>query len=201
VAEEIARYIAAAKLAKPAVIGHSMGGSIGLMLAARHPNAISKLMVVDMPPFLGAMFGPPGTTSESIKQVADAVVAPMMITDSAARRQQVEAVVTSMINTVAMRPIAIEDMLRSDQDITARAFRELIVTDLSPELSKITVPTTVVYVTPKGGPLTDAQIDAFYKAAYAPLSGAVVKRIPDSAHFIMWDQPARFQSEVSAFLR
>ena len=201
VAEEIARYIAAARLTKPAVIGHSMGGSIGIMVAARHPRAISKLMVVDIPPFVGAMFGPPGATPESIKQAADAIVAPMLTTDSIARRQQVEAAVTGMINNVAMRPVAIEDLLKSDQDVTARAFREVIVTDLGPELSKIVVPTTVLYVTPKGGQLTDAQIDAFYKAAYAPLSGVVVKRVPESAHVIMWDQPERFQSEVIAFLR
>jgi pimeloyl-ACP methyl ester carboxylesterase len=27
-----------------------------------------------------------------------------------------------------------------------------------------------------------------------------LKRVPDSAHFIMWDQPARFQAEVKEFL-
>jgi pimeloyl-ACP methyl ester carboxylesterase len=62
VAEEIARYIASSELDKPAVIGHSMGGTVGMMLAGRHPNALSRLMVVDMFPFLGAMFGPPGGT-------------------------------------------------------------------------------------------------------------------------------------------
>jgi pimeloyl-ACP methyl ester carboxylesterase len=36
-----------------------MGGAIGLMLAARHPEALSRLMVVDILPFMGAMFGPP----------------------------------------------------------------------------------------------------------------------------------------------
>ncbi|MGH7599255.1 MAG: alpha/beta fold hydrolase, partial [bacterium] len=34
IAEEIARYITAVGLTKPAVIGHSMGGLIGMMLAA-----------------------------------------------------------------------------------------------------------------------------------------------------------------------
>ncbi|WP_374011269.1 alpha/beta fold hydrolase [Massilia sp. Se16.2.3] len=50
VAEEIARYIAESGLSKPAVIGHSMGGTMGMMLAARHPQALSRLMVVDMVP-------------------------------------------------------------------------------------------------------------------------------------------------------
>ena len=35
VAEDLARYIAEQHLDKPVVIGHSMGGTIGMMLAAR----------------------------------------------------------------------------------------------------------------------------------------------------------------------
>ena len=66
VAEEIARYIREQELIKPAVVGHSMGGTIGLMLAVRHPDSVGKLMVVDMIPFMGAMFGPPGTTAEAV---------------------------------------------------------------------------------------------------------------------------------------
>jgi pimeloyl-ACP methyl ester carboxylesterase len=55
VAEEIARYIQRKPLCeRPAAIGHSMGGSIGMMLAARHPDAVGKLMVVDMFPFMGS---------------------------------------------------------------------------------------------------------------------------------------------------
>lgn len=199
-AEEIARYIEQEGIKKPAVIGHSMGGSIGLMLAARHPQAISKLMVVDMMPFLGALFGPPGTTAQSIVPIADGLVAKMRAADPAARQQRTEATINSMINTTAMRPAGIDDSLKSDTDVSLRAYHELIVTDLTPELPKIAVPTTVLYVLPKGLPLSEEQMDGFYKAAYAPVKGATLKRIPDAAHFIMWDQPARFQSEVKAFL-
>ena len=199
-AEEIARYIQEAGLKSPAIIGHSMGGSMAMMVAGRHPGLISKVMIVDMLPFMGAMFGPPGTTAESVKPVADAILAQMKAANPADRRKQAEATLASMIRTEAMRPGAIEDSVKSDMDVSGRAFHELITTDLSPELARINVPATVLYVTPLGVPITDAQIDAFYKAAYAPLKGAIITRIPDSAHFIMWDQPARFQSEVKAFL-
>ena len=91
VAEEIARYIAQEGIKKPAVIGHSMGGTIGMMLAARHPQAISKLMVVDMSPFLGALFGPPGTTVQSITPTADALRDRVRSADPAARQQRTEA--------------------------------------------------------------------------------------------------------------
>ncbi len=200
VAEEIARYIAANKLAAPAVIGHSMGGTMGMMLAARHPASVSKLMVVDMFPFIGAMFGGPNATAESVKPMADNIYAQMTKADDATRQKHRDATIAGMINTESMRAGALEDSAKSDTDVSARAYRELVVTDLRPELARITAPTTVLYVTPKGVPLSDAQMDGYYQASYATLKGATLKRIPDAAHFIMWDQPVRFQQEVKAFL-
>jgi pimeloyl-ACP methyl ester carboxylesterase len=200
VAEEIARYIASGGLDRPAVIGHSMGGTVGMMLASRHPDMLSKLMVVDMFPFLGAMFGPPGTTADSVKPTADSLLVQMRAADPAARQLRATATIDSMVDTVAMRPGALDDSLKSDQDVVARAMHELIVTDLRPSLGKISVPTTVLYVASKSSRLTEAQIDEGYKAAYAPLKGVTLKRIPSSAHFIMWDQSEQFQSEVRKFL-
>jgi pimeloyl-ACP methyl ester carboxylesterase len=200
VAEEIARYIAARGLEKPAVIGHSMGGTIGMMLAARHPDVLSGLMVVDMVPFLGAMFGPPGTTVVSIAPTADSLLTQMRAADPAARQARTVAALNNMIDTVPMRAGAIEDSNKSDPDVSARSYHELIVTDLRPELGKITVPTIVLYVVPKAPGVTDEKIDALYRASYAPLKGVTLKRIPSSAHFIMWDQSSQFQSEVKAFL-
>lgn len=199
VAEEIARYIAEQGLQKPAVIGHSLGGTIGMMLAARHPQATSKLMVVDMLPFLGALFGPPGTTADSIKPTADAILANLRNADPSARLQTAQATLSGMIDTVAMRVGAIEDSVTSDAGVTGRAYHELIVTDLTPELAQIVVPVTVLYVLPKGIPFTEAQMDGYYQAAYAQLKGAALKRISASAHFIMWDQAEQFQREVRAF--
>ena len=200
VAEEIARYIAASGLKKPAVIGHSMGGTIGIMLAARHPDLPSRLMVVDMFPFLGAMFGPPGTTADSVKPMADSLLVQMRAAEPAARQARAAATINSMIDTVAMRPGAIDDSLKSDPDVSARAYHELVVTDLTPELGRISVPTTVLYVVPKGLGVTEEKMDVWYKAAYTPLKRVTLKRIPSSAHFIMWDQAAQFQVEVKGFL-
>jgi pimeloyl-ACP methyl ester carboxylesterase len=201
VAEEIARYIADQKLAKPALIGHSMGGTIGMMVAARHPDAVSKLMVVDMVPFLGALFGPPGTTPASIKPTADALVARMDAMDPEARKKRSESTIVGMVNNVAMQPVGIEDSNRSDPKVMSRAYHELVVTDLIDELARAKAPITVLYVTPKGMPATDAQLDAGYKEFYSKAKAATLKRIPDSAHFIMWDQPQRFEQEVAAFLK
>lgn len=200
VADEIARYIAENKLGKVAVIGHSMGGTMGMMLAARHPDRVGKLMVVDMLPFLGAMFAGPQATPESLKPIADQIMAGMRNSPQDAYLKQLEGTITSMVATESMRAPALDDAVKSDRDVSARAYGELVVTNLIPELGKITAPTTVLYVTPTGAPVTDAQMDGFYQASYAPIKGVKLVRVPASAHFIMWDNAPFFQAQVKAFL-
>jgi pimeloyl-ACP methyl ester carboxylesterase len=200
VAEEVDRYIREAGLKQPAVIGHSMGGTIGMMLAARHPADLSRLMVVDMVPFLGMFFGGPGTTASNVVPVADRIEAGMRAATPEDRSKRAVDTINGMINTEAMRAGGIEDSMRSDADVGGRAYRELIVTDLGPELPKIGVPVTVLYIQPKAVPIPAEQFDAVYKTVFAPVGKLTLKRIPDSAHFIMWDQPARFQAEVKEFL-
>jgi pimeloyl-ACP methyl ester carboxylesterase len=200
VAEDLARYIAEQGLEKPAVIGHSMGGTIAMMLAARHPDSVGKLMVVDMVPFMGAMFGGPGATAESVAPVADQIHAGMANGPREAYNAQATASINGMINTETLRAGPIRDMETSDQKVAAAAFRELIVTDLRPELARITAPTTVLYVKFNDPRMTPEITDGIYQASFANLPGAELKRIDDSAHFIMLDQPAVFAAEVNAFL-
>lgn len=200
VAEEIARYIQEAGLDKPVVVGHSMGGTIGMMLAARHPDSVGKLMVVDMVPFMGAMFAAPGATAESVTPTADQIYAGMSGSPRAAYLAQAEASVTGMINTEALRAGPLEDVRNSDQQVSAASFRELIVTDLRPELPAITAPVEVVYVKFNDARMTPEITDSIYRMSFATLPGATLRRIDDSAHFIMLDQPQAFFAELDAFL-
>jgi pimeloyl-ACP methyl ester carboxylesterase len=200
VAEEIARYIRENDLPRPAIVGHSMGGTIGLMLAARHPDLVGRLMVVDMIPFMGAMFGAPGATAESVTPVADQIWAAQANTPREAYVAQATTAITGMINTEGRREEALEDMRESDQKVSAAAYRELVITDLRPELSKITAPTEVLYVKFNDPRMTPELTDAIYRMSYANLPGATLKRIDDSAHFIMFDQPQAFHAELDAFL-
>ena len=198
VAEDLARYIAEQGLEKPAVIGHSMGGTIGMMLAARHPDSVGKLMVVDMVPFMGAMFGQPGTnpTAESVAPVADMIHQGMANSSREQWLAESAQAITGMINTESERAGPLE----AATFWSVAAMRELIVTDLRPELASITAPTTVLYVKFNDPRMTPEITDGIYSASFANLPSAELKRIDDSAHFIMLDQPAVFAAEVNAFL-
>lgn len=200
VAAEIARYIREQGLVRPAVIGHSMGGWMGMVLAARNPELVSRLMVVDMMPFMGAMFGPPGATPDQVRPVAEQIREGIRSTPVDQRRTRAEQTIAGMIRTESLREAPIQHTLDSDYDVAGRSFYELVVTDLRPELASVTAPTTVLYVTPTGAPLTDAQLDEYYRLSYAYIPGVRLVRIPDSAHFIMFDNPTRFFAEVDAFL-
>ena len=59
-------YIAQHKLQGAAVVGHSMGGLVGLMLAKAQPGDVGKLMIVDSLPWYGMLFGP-GATVDAVK--------------------------------------------------------------------------------------------------------------------------------------
>ncbi|HEX6086769.1 MAG TPA: alpha/beta hydrolase [Thermoanaerobaculia bacterium] len=201
VAEEIARYIREAKLQRPAVIGHSMGGTIGMMLAARHPEAVGRLMVVDMVPFMGAMFGPAASTPEGLRAIADQ--SRTNILGSPLDQGFMSQMFSTMTLKADMQPVLMRHLRDSDRNTVANAFHELIVTDLRPELSRITAPVTVLYVLPANSPVpvTAEQYDAMMKGLYANVTGARLMRIDDSRHFIFWDQPARFVAEVDAFVK
>jgi pimeloyl-ACP methyl ester carboxylesterase len=198
VADEIARYIAEAHLKSPALVGHSMGGSMAMLIAERHPELASRVMVVDMMPFLGAMFGAnsPDTLGPVAAQIRDGIAK----ATGDARKAQTEQTIAGMIRAEAMRPSAVAQGLASDPAVSGQGMYDLIMTDLRPDLVKVKVPLTVLWVVPNGAPLTEDQLATYYRMSYANAPQAVLTHIPDSYHFIMYDQPERFRSELRTFL-
>ena len=200
VAEEIARYIRESKLSAPAVIGHSMGGTIGMMLAARHPSAVGRLMLVDIVPNIGALFGPPGTTTEAVRAMADQMRAKTLAETPGSPTGTIEMMMPPMTRVEAMKPVLLQYVKDSDRRTAANAFHELMVTDLGPELGRITVPMTVLYVIPPQVTGPAEEFDARLREMYSNVPRATFVRIPDSNHFIQYDQPERFIKEVDAFM-
>jgi pimeloyl-ACP methyl ester carboxylesterase len=200
VAGEIARYIREAHLTRPAIVGHSMGGSLAILVAGRNPGLVSRVMVIDMMPYLGAMFRQPGSTDAQLEEMAGRLRGMMAGADGEMRRIQTSTMVASMVKTESERPAIVAAGMASDSAVSGQSMYDIIVTNLVPDVANIRVPLTVLYVQPAGAPLTPEQIDNYYRLSYRGAPQAVLRRIADSAHFIMLDQPALFQTILREFL-
>ena len=195
---EIARYIATAKLDRPALIGHSLGGMVGLTLAGDNPRALSNLMVVDSFPSMAAVMAP--GEPDKLRGMAEQQRTAM----AAGQPGQASPALVQMVKTMAARPEDQERLLtmagRSDAARVGDAMREVILADLSGKLPAITAPLKVVYVTPAVPGMTPEKADAAFRQAYGQVAKVSLKRIENAKHYIMLDQPDAFASEVESFL-
>ena len=201
VAAEIARYIAEARLDRPAVVGHSLGGTWAMMVAAAQPERVSRVMVIDMLPFLGAMFAGPAATPESVRPVAEQIRAGIAGNSGDQQRTSIEQTIATMVRTESLRAEAVRHSLNSNAAVSGQAMYDLVTTDLRPRLNAIKVPFKVLWVRPPNAPVTDAQMAQFYKMSYANVPQAMIEQVPDSYHFIMWDAPEPFRRSLADFLR
>ncbi|MDB5433305.1 MAG: hypothetical protein JWP35_4421 [Caulobacter sp.] len=201
VVEALDHYIHDQHLTAPAVIGHSMGGELALALAARHPGDVGRVMAVDSLPWFGALFGQP-SVNDTLRGMAASMTAGMKGGDDKAWLRGSISNTAPLLSAGPMQMTVVGWSLYSDRTVSAQAFSDLIFTDLRPELARITAPATILYAHgPQFGRQTAEQTDAFVGRLYATLANGRLVRIEPSHHFIMVDQPARFEAEVVAFLK
>ncbi|VTO17584.1 alpha/beta fold hydrolase [Brevundimonas vancanneytii] len=198
VVDELARY--AATLNKPAVIGHSMGGLSGLLLAQQRPETVSRVMSVDSLPFFSAMFGPQ-VTPQTAKPFADQAAASILNADEAAFRIQQERTAVGMMRDEAGRAAMVDWSMASNRQAMASAIREVMTTDARLGLAAMTTPVWAVYASDVDGGAPAAMADALWSREYAALPGVTLKRVDGARHFIMIDQPERLDALVDAFLK
>ena len=180
-ADEIARYVRAAGLVRPAIVGHSMGGTLAMMLGLK--GVAGRIMVVDMLPEGAAMVG---GTARGMGFLADQLS--QYFTGTKAGRAYLAQIVADAPGARG-----------SDPDVIANALRDLANTDLRAQLGRIGAPMEVVYAVGSDA-AQSAQITRNFRAAYAAKKDLKLTPIGPSGHVIMADQPARFAAVVKQFL-
>jgi pimeloyl-ACP methyl ester carboxylesterase len=191
--DELAGWLEANHIDKPAVVGHSMGGLMAMMLAKAHPQSAGRLLIVDSLPFYGMLFGP-GATPDAIRPIVEQMRAGLV---NGTTPPQVPP---HMSNTDAGKAKILSWLKASDPKTVGEALVEDSTTDFRPDLSALsTVPVTVLYAVPS--PETKPMAEGLYREAYKALPNARLVPVEASEHFIMLDQPARFEQAVEDFLR
>lgn len=185
-AVELARYIQEQRLDRPAIVGHSMGGTLAMMLAADRPRLVGRIMVVDMLPAPAGLFG---QTTGDASTIARGI-AGLTETDGGRR------LFSGLVNAFAPSGSSFRT---SDPLVITRTMNELAAMDLTSKLPNIRVPLTIAYASPGAG--AGPTVDRRFRQAYAGARGARFVRIDGSGHMVMYDQPARLAAAIRDFLR
>lgn len=199
VVEAVDAYIKTNHLKSPAIIGHSFGGTVGLMLALEHPEDVGRLMVVATLPFSGFLFG--GTnvaTSEPIaaKMRNRTIKEPHWLFALGEKR-----FIDYIEKSHDARKLTMQWAVSSDKAVVARASYDDLTTDLRPELQYIKTPVTVLYPWYTSFKYSKPDTAAFYEKNFADLPNKRLVCIEGASHFIMLDQPDLFLAEVDSFLK
>ncbi|MGE3149920.1 MAG: alpha/beta fold hydrolase, partial [Pseudorhodoplanes sp.] len=183
-ADQIVRYIESRRLRRPALIGHSMGGTLAMMVALRRPDLAGRVMVVDMLPQPAGLYGGSASGWGGVAQTLGGMM------DSEGGRRLFAGLLG------AFSPPGGHN--RSDPHVVGRAMSELTAIDLGPHLGRLRTPLTIVYASPDAR--ANPAIDRQFATAYAGARGARLVRIDGSSHQVMRDQPGRFRAAMRRFL-
>jgi pimeloyl-ACP methyl ester carboxylesterase len=199
VVEELSQYVEAYTPGRAAIIGHSMGGLTGLILARRHPERVGKLMIVDSLPFYSVLFNPNATVA-TVEPQARAMRDQIAALDDASFAAQQNQMIARLVKTPERRQTVIDWSTASDRATFAQGMYEVMTTDMRSELANVATPITVVYAAdPIIAP--EAVLDGLWRGQYASAPNVSFVRVDGAYHFLMFDQPEAFQTAVAEFLR
>jgi pimeloyl-[acyl-carrier protein] methyl ester esterase len=190
--DAIASYITAARLKRPAVIGHSLGGLMALELAADHPALVGNVFVVDALPFYAELFAGPTATAAAVKPIADGLGAKMMASSDSEFAASAGQTATMMVTSKEDQARVAGWSASSARQTMVTAMQEDLTTDFRPRVKSIEAPVTVIYEAPLK-PLMDQD--------YGSLKhGTLIAEPAGVKHFVMYDDPAGFDKALDTFL-
>jgi pimeloyl-ACP methyl ester carboxylesterase len=187
------RFLATLGIARATVVGHSMGGTVALWLAAEHPSRADRLVLVDVAeigdeatvfrvlavPILGELLLKTTTPATMRLLLAGAYVHKEVMTPELARTY------ARFMRTPGAQRALIEHARSYDADRAA----------LRPRLARVTAPALIVW--------TDG--DPFFPLAVAhellgALPSARLEVIQDAGHLPQEERPAEFTRTLLAWL-
>lgn len=183
-AEDLAWLCEQLRVEKPVVVGHSMGGVVGLVLAEKHPDLPVAVVMVDMP--TAALSGPPqgsdprvrileGLRGPEYAQIARRFVEGMFLpTDDPARKAQI-----------------VEGMTSAPQHVFCSVIEHVWSADLTAAAAGCTVPALYIQAAAPR-PELDRLAELCPKL--------VVGRTVGAGHFNMLEVPEQVNAMIERFL-
>ena len=203
VGDSLRQLIAARKLDRPVVIGHSLGGALAIALGETDARLLRGVVAIDgLPVFPGTEQTPPAMRG----QMAQAMKARMAAQDPAKFAEQQQQYMHGM---GVIEPKLADELgalsARSDPAAVASIMAELLEKDLRAGLPNIKVP--LLLVAPyydKDGTLrgiSQPMAKEYYTSLMAGTPQLTVASIAPSRHFVMFDQPEQLEKTLRDFIK
>lgn len=200
VRDQLLTYIKTQKLSKPVVVGHSLGGFMGLWLSVTQPEAIGPLVIVDSLPFMAAVQNP-AQTVEGARPMAEGMrqqVAGGKMTMAQARQMSAGMVT----DTARMTQLARWSVASSPATV-AQAMYDMFTTDLRQDIARVQQPVLVLgaWAAYKQFGSTKESTRAIFEQQYAKLPQHRIEMSEAGRHFLMYDDTAWFFQQTDGFLQ
>jgi pimeloyl-ACP methyl ester carboxylesterase len=196
----LAELIASRRLARPVLVGHSIGGTLALALTVEQPERIGGVVSVEgLPVFPRTEHVPPegrAPMAEGARMRMAALAGPAF---TAQQQQTMRSMGVTDIDKAARLTA------RSDPAAVAAYMGAVLALDLRPRLPAIAAP--VLVVSPYFAPdlaqigLTSAEKVAYYRELMAGTRRLEVAPIDNARHFAMIDQPRALNDMLRQFLK
>src|SRR5574337_462643 len=192
------------KIDQPVLVGHSLGGTLALRFAGEHPELIAGVVAVDGLPIFPGM----ERVGAEQRQVRATRLQKRMATATPEQSRAQALQYMQRIGLVDQRLAATYAPMNARSDIKASAqyMAEDLAFDGRAGLKNANVP--ILEISPYYAPdfsqppmvMSEAQKAAYYQSLLANAPDATVVSISPSRHFVMLDQPARFEQVLDRFL-
>lgn len=201
--ESVRELIETRKLMRPVLIGHSLGATMSLALAAAHPDLVRGVVAIDGLPVM------PGTEEWPAAQRAQMVsmMSGSKPTSSAAAFAAQQQQYMRSIGTLEMsRADELAKLTgRSDAASVTRYMGEALGTDLRGALPAIKAPVLLITpYSPLDAPqqgLDEAGKAAYYKLLMQGTPNLTVRTVSPARHFAMFDQPQLVSDAIGEYLK
>lgn len=193
------------KLDKPVLVGHSVGGTLALKIASEQPRLLGAAVSVDGLPVF------PMSENMTVAQRTQ-MAAGMQAKMAAATPAQFQAQQLGYMQKIGViEPKLAETCARlsarSDAKAVAQYMAEDFALNFRDRMKNADIPILLVspYYAADGAaspqPFSEAQKTAYWTSLLGPAPHAKVVSISPARHFVMLDQPEKFQQVLGDFLR
>ena len=198
-AEDINEFIDSHDLKNVNIIGHSMGGKAAMWFAAKHPDKIKKLVIVDVAPGTYDLSSPSVETHKKI-------IGALKSTDPSKvkNRKELNMQFAKMIDNLQLRMFLLKNIERKDDGtyrwrINIESIEQNIISIMSsiPD-TNITINTPALFLK---GEMSDYITEKDFPLIRKIFSKSEIITIPNAGHWLHARQPKLFIEKTLDFLK